>query len=244
MDAALYTATLVAPPGRPSGRPTRGEQVYGELKQLLMAGEFPLQVRLAEERVATRLGVSRTPVREALVRLLADGLVVRHDGSYYAALPNLVQFRNLYELRIVLEQRGLVRAAESACVTHDLALLEPLRDAWRALAEDLPEPSPEFVLMDEDFHVTLLASSGSDVLADTLRSINARIRSVRMYDFITEDRIDCTVREHLEVVESVLASRLDEALAALRRHVGISMEVVERRAARAISQMAVGGPTR
>jgi DNA-binding GntR family transcriptional regulator len=244
MDTSLYTALGDAPPAASGRRGTRGEQVYGELKQLVMAGEFPVQVRLVEERIATRLGVSRTPVREALVRLLADGLVIRQDGAYYVALPNLLQFRNLYELRIVLEQRGLTRAIETASVQHDHAVLEPLRDLWRSLEADLPEPSPEFVLFDEDFHLTLLAASGSDVLTDTLRSVNERIRTVRMYDFLTEDRIECTVREHLEVVESALAGRLGDALAALRQHVGVSMEVVERRAARAISQMALGGPRR
>jgi DNA-binding GntR family transcriptional regulator len=241
MDAALYTATAQRLGEEPAGRPTRREQAYDELKRLLMAGEFPAQARLIEERIAARLGVSRTPVREALVRLLADGLVIRQDGSYYVCLPNLIQLRNLYELRIVLEQRGLERATETEAVQHDPALLEPLRDAWRALASDLPEPSPEFVLIDEDFHVTLLAASGSGVLTDTLRSVNERIRTVRMYDFLTEDRIECTVREHIAVVELVLADRLDDALGALRQHVGISMEVVERRAASAISQMAMGG---
>jgi DNA-binding GntR family transcriptional regulator len=242
MDAGLYTAAAGTSADGDGCRTTRRDQVYGTLTQLLMAGEFPVQARLVEERIAARLGVSRTPVREALVRLLADGLVIRQDGAYYVALPNLTQFRNLYELRIVLEQRGVARAIEAESVRHDPGLLEPLRDAWQAMADDFPEPSPDFVVLDEDFHVTLLAASGSDVLTDTLRSVNARIRTIRMYDFLTEDRIECTVREHLAVVEGVLAGRLKEALQALRQHVGVSMEVVERRAARAISQMAMGGP--
>jgi DNA-binding GntR family transcriptional regulator len=217
----------------------RRDQVYAELRRRLMKGEFGLQQRLVEERVAALLGVSRTPVREALVRLLADGLVVRNEGGYYVALPDLRGLRHLYEVRTTLELRGLTRAIESTAMGHDAAVLGQLRDAWRALAAEHPEPTPEFVLVDEDFHVTLLAATGNDVLTDTLRSVNARIRAVRMYDFLTEDRIERTIAEHLALVEQVIAGEIEAAVVALRRHVGVSMEVVERRAARAITQMAL-----
>jgi DNA-binding GntR family transcriptional regulator len=127
----------------------RRDQVYGELRRKLMAGEFALRERLVEERLATRLGVSRTPVREALVRLLADGLVTRHDGGYYVTLPDIARF-------------------------------------------------------------------------------------------ITADRIERTISQHLEIVEAALAGQLAGAIRALRRHVGESMEVVEHRAARAVTQMVLG----
>jgi DNA-binding GntR family transcriptional regulator len=217
----------------------RRAQAYTELRRRLMIGAFGVQTRLVEEKLAAELGVSRTPVREALVRLLADGLVIRHDGGYYVALPDLTQLRDLYELRITLEIRGLSRAVESTTVAHDAALLEPLRDQWRAMASDQPEPDPQFVVVDEDFHVTLMRASGNAALTESLEAVNSRIRAVRMYDFLTEDRIERTISEHLGIVELVLAGDTAQGLHALRRHVGVSMEVVERRAARAVSQMAL-----
>jgi DNA-binding GntR family transcriptional regulator len=217
----------------------RRAQVYAELRRRLMVGAFGLQTRLVEERLASELGVSRTPVREAMVRLLADGLVIRHDGGYYAALPDLTQLRDLYDLRITLEIRGLSRAVESSAVVHDASLLEPLRDQWRSMSADRPDPDPQFVVVDEDFHVTLMRASGNAVLTSSLEAVNSRIRAVRMYDFLTEDRIERTITEHLAIVEFVLAGSAAEGLVALRRHVGVSMEVVERRAARAVSQMAL-----
>jgi DNA-binding GntR family transcriptional regulator len=62
-----------------------------------------------------------------------------------------------------------------------------------------------------------------------------------MYDFLTEDRIVETVDQHLEIVETVLTGDIDEAVVLMRRHVGVSLEVVEKRAARAITQMLVYG---
>jgi DNA-binding GntR family transcriptional regulator len=217
----------------------RRDQVYAELRRRIMLGAFGVHSRLVEERVASELGVSRTPVREALVRLLADGLVIREEGSYFVALPDLTRLRDLYELRITLELRGLSRALESDSVRHDVAILEPLRDQWRSMRDEPPEPDPQFVMVDEDFHITLSRASGNAVMTETLESINARIRAVRMYDFLTADRIERTVLEHLQIVELVLADRLDDALKTLHEHVGLSMSVVERRAASAISRMAL-----
>ncbi|MDX6222207.1 MAG: hypothetical protein QOD91_1261, partial [Frankiales bacterium] len=98
---------------------------------------------------------------------------------------------------------------------------------------------PMFVTLDENFHVTLLRSTGNEVLTDSLQQVNARIRAVRMYDFLTEQRIERTIAEHLGILEQVLLGDVEDALRSLQTHVGESMEVVERRAARAIMHMAL-----
>jgi DNA-binding GntR family transcriptional regulator len=219
------------------GTPNLRDTAYVDLRRRLMAGEFSFRDRLAEERVAALLGVSRTPVREALTRLAADGLVEkRADGGYYPAEPDLAGLRDLYEIRVTLELRGLHRPAESGSI-HDPALLEPLRDTWRGLLADPPKPDPAFVAMDEDFHVTLCRAAGNAELAALLGAVNARIRPVRMYDFLTSDRVRLTIDQHLRIVEKVLVGELEASVFALRGHVGESMEVVERRAARALTQM-------
>jgi DNA-binding GntR family transcriptional regulator len=239
MDAAPYTdPDTVTDPGSPTTG-SRREQVYAELRRRLMLGQFGSRARLVEERLAALLEVSRTPVREALVRLLADGLIERGEDGYYVAQPDLAGLRDLYELRITLELRGISRALDSDGVRHDPAALEPLRDRWRAMDLDRPEPDPQFVEIDEDFHVTVSRSSGNTAITETLASVNARIRPVRMYDFLTEDRIELTISQHLEILEEILAGRLVEAVQAMRSHVGESMDVVERRAAHAITQMAL-----
>ncbi|MFC8044197.1 GntR family transcriptional regulator [Nocardia sp. NPDC057353] len=86
------------------------EQVYDALRRDLAGGALPATERLREERLAAGYGVSRTPVREALARLLADGLVQRQADGLYPFRPRLDELDNLYELRLVLEARGLQRA--------------------------------------------------------------------------------------------------------------------------------------
>jgi DNA-binding GntR family transcriptional regulator len=177
--------------------------------------------------------------------LHADGLV-RHDpdDGYHVAPPDLGCLRDLYELRIALELAALTRGAHDDRVQHDSAVLEPLRDLWRSLCADPPAPDAAFVDRDEAFHVELNRAAGNLVITRTLQAVNARIRPVRMYDFLTADRIAETITQHLEIVESVLAGRIADAVIQLRRHVGVSLEVVEKRAARAITQMLLHGAAR
>ena len=86
-----------------TGSPRR-ELAYQSLKHRLLVGDFPPGRRLGEERLAAELGVSRTPVREALSRLHSEGLVERlSDGGYGPVLPDLHLIRELYEIRFVLE---------------------------------------------------------------------------------------------------------------------------------------------
>jgi DNA-binding GntR family transcriptional regulator len=230
VDAGLYTV-------RPDG--LRREHAYDRLKTSLLVGDYPLNRRLTEERLAAQLGVSRTPVREALLRLAAEGLVQRSpEGGWYPTAPDVSAVHDLYEVRLVLELQGLRRPAQGGRSTaHDPELLEPLRDEWRGLAQSTPDPEPGFVVLDEDFHVRLAASSGNPSLADLLRMVNERIRVVRMHDFLTEERVRRTIAQHLEIVEAVLAGDLTLAVARFGVHLGESMAVVEERATRALARM-------
>src|SRR3954471_20375981 len=140
VDTVLYTGASprgdAGERGRKAG--SLAEQVYADLQYRLMMGDFGAQTRIREERLAAELGVSRTPVREALIRLTVDGLLVRMDSGYYPVLPDLSELRDLYELRITIELRGLARALESGSIVHDAGLLEPLLHGWRDLREDPP----------------------------------------------------------------------------------------------------------
>jgi DNA-binding GntR family transcriptional regulator len=221
-------------------RGQRGDRAYAELKRRLLLGEFPLRVRLGEERLAALLGVSRTPVRQALLRLDAERLVERHpDGGFTPAAPDLTVIRQLYEVRRALELAALRRPTEAGD-RHDVAVLEPLRDDWRALRGAQPDPDPGFVLSDESFHVRLAQAAGNGALVDLLQVVNERIRSVRMHDFLTEERVQLTIVQHLSIVEAVLADDLDLALRRFEAHLGESMTVVEDRATRALARMLHG----
>lgn len=233
MEAGLYTAS-------DTGSENRRDAVYRRIKTQLLMGDFPLNQRLAEERLATALDVSRTPVREALQRLAAEGLIERHpEGGWRPAVPDVQRIRELYEVRRALELSALRRPSEFGQV-HDPSLLEALRDDWRAMALAEPAPDPEFVLHDESFHVRLAEASGNATLAEMLSQVNERIRVVRTTDFLTSERITRTVAQHVGIVEALLDGDVRSSELRFVNHLGESMAVVEERVMRALARMATG----
>ena len=87
-----------------------GDDAYSLLKTRILRGEFPLNMRLVETRLAKELGLSRTPVREALARLAAESLLASHpDGGFQPRIPDTVAIRELYEDRAALETQALQR---------------------------------------------------------------------------------------------------------------------------------------
>jgi DNA-binding GntR family transcriptional regulator len=204
-----------------------------------LSGDFPPGTRLGEERLAAEIGVSRTPIREALSRLHSEGLVERlTDGGFGPTLINLHLIRELYEIRFALE-RFAVRRTEGAGPAHDEALVRQLRQDWLDL--EVPESDEQvdgdFVLLDEDFHERLAASAGNGALVEQLHKVNERIRIVRMQDFLAATRVQRTVEQHVGVLDAVLDGDLAEAERRLVGHLDESLAVVEQRAALTIARM-------
>lgn len=219
------------------------DRAYHDLKRRLLAGEFPVIDRLGEERLAGIVGVSRTPIREALTRLHHQGLVERHpEGGYRPNLPDLVEVHELYEMRIALEREAMLRPSRTG-TRHDPIVIERLIEEWSALASDPPAPSPEFVLVDEDFHLSLVGAAGNRVVYVTLSGVNERIRVVRMHDFLTAERVGATIAQHLAIVVSLSHGDVDQAASDLLAHLNESMAVVEQRAALSLARMIAGDRT-
>lgn len=226
----MYTAPYTGD----QSRPPLAAQVYDALKHRLLIGDFRLGARLGEVSIAAEMGVSRTPVREALSRLHTQGLIVRlPDGGFSPAAPDLPTISELYEVRRGLEFTALHRGR------HDRDLLRDLRSHWMQI--EIPDDdagcTPDFVLEDEGFHIGIATAAGNASLVRILVGVNERIRAVRMHDFLTADRVRATVDEHLGILAALIED--DAVLAAdrLSRHLEVSERVVEQRAALALSRM-------
>jgi DNA-binding GntR family transcriptional regulator len=216
----------------------RSGHAYLELKQRLLAGDFRLGARLKEAQLAGLLGVSRTPIREALLRLHAEGLVRRRsDGGFEPLVPDVSAIRWLYEVRASLELQAIQRPARVGG-RHDTDALAELVDEWEAMASDVPEPATAFVVVDEAFHIALADAAGNPVLVELLRQVNDRIRGVRMLDFLTADRIESTIAEHVAIARAVLHGDVVTAENRFLTHIEFSQSVVEERVAAAIARMA------
>ena len=218
---------------------TQAERVYSALRERLLRGDLPVGRRLVEQQLAQEFATSRTPVREALRRLEGDGHLVRDaSGRMSPSAPSVESMRELYEVRVALEDLCARRAATGG----DREPIEAIEQDWRALdaawrdGRALPR-GPDFVYADEGFHRALAAASGNDVALSMLSDLNDRIRVLRIYDFTTDDRIGATIAEHLEIVTCVLSGDADAAAAFMRAHVQRSSLVVRERVGEALARM-------
>lgn len=229
------------------GRVSLAERVYAELRHDLATGTLQPTERLRAERLAQRYGVSRTPVREALARLQADGLVQRHDDGLYLFRPRLDELDELYELRIVLESRGFQRLAVTGPhipSVHDLAVVRTELDRWREYRDNPPEPGPDLVAADERFHTELLRAAGNSALAEALTAVYERVRPVRTMDVPNAERVAAMTADHIAIAEHLVAGSSEQALRALTTHISSSRAHVRVRAEQAIAFTKLGHAVR
>lgn len=216
---------------------TAGSAAYQELKASILQGEVPIGVRLREGRIAERLNMSRTPIREALLRLYAERFLERHaEGGFRVAAPRVETLRQLYDVRRALELFALRHTVLLAGAAA-LAQLEDLRREWSDFAGEEPPPDPEFVLLDEEFHYRLAVASGNRELCFELQRIAERIRPVRSHDFLSPGRIAATVAQHAAILDAALGRDAVLAEEALDRHICESQVVVEAAVVKALERM-------
>ena len=198
------------------------ERVYREATQRAVAWRFPPGERINEVALARELGVSRTPVREALNRLARDGFVhfVPNRGFVARDLsPELV--RDLYELRAAIE----VAAVRLACARATDEAIERLARAWRAATANAPARRIDrLAAADEAFHRGIARLSGNAQLAATLERVNAQIRYFRQVDQESPERLGRTHREHAGVLDFLARRDARRAGELIERHIVLSRE--------------------
>lgn len=153
------------------------KNTYEGLRDLIFSYEIKPDERLNEGDLAKRFGVSRTPVREALNRLVMENLLRFEPAvGYYRPKIDAGEIVNLYELRVILETEGLRLAMQRASDEE----IQELMDEWDAVdvcSADISQN--ERIAADERFHERLVGLSHNDKLVEALRRLNAQIHFVR-----------------------------------------------------------------
>lgn len=199
---------------------------YQQLKQALDEFHYVPGDRFSENEVSARLGMSRTPVREALVRLQREGYIsVLPKLGWVVNTIDFEVFAQLYDVRAVLE----CAAADLLCAADDVAArLAPLAAIWCVPpAEQLAEHA-RVSQLDEAFHMDLVQAGGNLEMARIHRDLTERIRIVRRLEFTREDRIATTYAEHARILQALLARDTAQARALLQTHISVSRDEVKK----------------
>ncbi|MHA7248878.1 GntR family transcriptional regulator [Arthrobacter tecti] len=201
-----------------SRRQMLADDVYQQLKSLIMDGSIPPGLRINIEDVSRQLEVSPTPVREALARLESDGLVNKSPLKGYrtTALLNRTEVSELYELRLLLEPSAAANAARN--LTSESAAALSTEIASCSVAPEGQEYSSyrELSNHDERLHDLILTIAGNRTIRQALERTHCHLHINRLSYVGTFGQH--TLSEHQSVVDALLRREADEAEQAMRQH--------------------------
>lgn len=196
-----------------------GEIAYERLIHSLRSGMFQPGDRLREEEVGAELGLSRTPIREALRRLEADG-IVEHRPRIGAVIRSLTHAEvvELYEMRGVLEGTAAEMAAKHGS-SAEFDTLETLNDK---IERERDNPALGAAI-NQDFHRALYLSARNRFLLEAARGLNSSLLLLGPTTYTDPERIDIVVAQHRDIVRALRGGDGQVAAAAAQAHLQTSL---------------------
>lgn len=188
-----------------------------QLRQMIFDGTLSPGSDHLETELALRLGMSRTPVREALLTLEAQGLVeIRPRRGVRIITTQLEDMREVYDVLTAIESLAAARLAERALEPEDLAHLEQALTDMEAALED--EDLNAWAEADDRFHTSLVALSGNSRIASIAAMMRdqvhrARYLTLRLRPIPTQSNID-----HRNILDAIRAGEVDKARELYREH--------------------------
>jgi len=216
----------------------RVDDIYDQVKAMAVSFRLRPGDRLNEVALSKELGVSRTPLREALNRLVAERLFDFRPGQGFFCRPLDAQgVFDLFELRQIIE----VAAVRAACTKASDEDLHLLRDELYTTGIDITGLTVEdAVTRDEAFHLGIAKLSGNTELLLTLTRINERIRYIRWIS-MSMDRLHRSKDEHKQVMQALLDRNADDAARILGAHIAKRMDQAQEAVRQGISSIYMEG---
>ena len=225
----------VTPPGETAAgehtllphRQLLGDSVYEAVKALVMDHVLAPGERVSIERFARELGVSPTPLREALARLEADGLMLKEPMRGYSVAPLLTrrELAELYELRLLLEPWG-ARSAAMRATPSDLLELGRELGRFPKMPREASNYAGYRAAADHDtrLHGLVFRAAGNEAIAGAYERTRCHLHMFRIHYRYRPEVTRQTLGEHKRIVTAITAGESDAADAAMREHILLSRE--------------------
>ena len=189
------------------------DEVYDILREWIMIGELQPGEKLRDQELSDLLGISRTPIREALLRLEDDGLVVTKANRWTIVAPiDLKQADNIFSIVKTLECLAVEQGFENF-TKEDVNELEQLNEKFKNEMEQGDIIS--IFQADNAFHEKIVSSSENDELLNILKNLRVKIRRMEIYFF--SNNIE-SYQEHLTIIQGVKRNNLSLVLKAISKN--------------------------
>ncbi|MFF2493986.1 GntR family transcriptional regulator [Agromyces sp. NPDC058064] len=217
VDPANPDLELALP--RVVSRRVLADEVYEILHESLLLGRIAPGARLNLDRLARELHVSNTPVRQALARLEADGLVTKEPYVGFTASPILDSrtVEQLFDLRLMIEAPTAARAAKHAGVEAAARLTQICDTADSLLEERSPENLQRLGSSDIEFHMAIATRAGNDVVVEYLKEI---LEQMGRYNILSSSpsAVEHAWEEHRAILEAIATGDPTASLQAMKDH--------------------------
>jgi DNA-binding GntR family transcriptional regulator len=188
------------------------------IREAIMDGRFPPGRRLKEEEIARDLGISRTPVREALLVLQSEGLVdATPNRGAIVRLHDASELDEAYQLRALLE----AHAASRAATRMDLGGIRALADScdrFQSLCDGNMGNIRELVDENLTFHNIIIAAAGSPLLETTLRRITDTPLIYKLYVWYSPEQRRVALHYHRQIVKAIESKDVERAALVMKEH--------------------------
>lgn len=204
---------------------TLAERVYRRLREEILSNKYSPDAPLPESALATQLNVSRAPVREALRKLAAEGLVtlIRRQGAVVSSLSPQ-EFLDAYQIREALEVLA-IRLAFPRLGPADLEELEHLNQLMVRYASE--NDIDKFFLTNASFHALFVDRSGNEKLKELYFPLVGQMRRYYQPSLYLRGGIERSTEEHQEIIQALKAGDPDRAARLLHEHIRVPQYVLE-----------------
>lgn len=213
--------------------PSLQEQVYRYVKNAIINNEFDLDAVYSEKWVAERLGVSRTPVREAILQLKQEYFVdiLPYKGFKVKEL-SLEDVRDTFQIRQALEGFCVILIAQNYETDKVKNLFKRLDICMDEMKKNSDNNSPgDFVLQDSAFHREIIHYAGNERLISTYNDIRYRFERITLRVLTDYGRMATTIQEHSAVLEVMKTGKPWESFLAIQNHLDKTQKIMERKSA-------------
>lgn len=198
-----------------SYKPLR-DVVVENIRKAIISGQFPAGMRLMELQLAEEMGVSRTPVREAIRKMELEGLVVMvpRRGAYVADI-SIKDINEVYEVRTALDVLSAGLAAERIDKDQIREMQELL-----AVEPGLVEAKdyPKIVENDTAFHDVIYRASGNKRCMNIISNLREQITVIRGRSMTYPGRLEVMIKEHQAIFDAIASGNVEKAQKAVRTH--------------------------
>ncbi len=201
------------------------ERIANHLRVAIVAGDLPANTRLLEPELAKRLGASRTPLREAIRQLEAEGFLttIPRVGTFVAEVTPR-DLEDVYAIRAALEGLGARQAAEQA----NPELTDRLTGLLKSAGEKTNDYRAYHAIAGR-FHDEIIAASGNQRLQAIYHTLTHQVARLRTLSLAEGQRPEVSLAEHSRIAAAILRGRAVEAETLMRRHIEGALAVVRRR---------------